>query len=158
MRKSEKKPWYRQVEDGDVPDYSRDHAGIYRERPAEENGETVAPPPAVLAPSQFSTLPEGDPNNTVDQHPHVDVIREAQRRSAATLVEQLTEDELDAEIEAASRETKLGHNPSANAVAPHPVHSDGVTAASFIGVVEGTGVVFSNPNRQESRAVHTLNK
>jgi hypothetical protein len=153
--KSDKKPWWQQVEDGDVPDYSRDHAGIYRERLAEESGEAPVAPPAVLAPSQFSTLPEGDPNNTVDKYPHVDVIRELQRRSTATPVEQLTEEELDAEIKASAHETLLGYTPPATAVPPHSIHSDGVTAASFVGEVPGTGgVVFSNPGRSESRKVH----
>jgi len=157
MRKSDKKPWWQQVEDGDVADHSREHAGIHKETPADGNDEaSVAPPPAVLAPSQFSTLPEGDPNHTVDKFPHVDVIREAQRRSDATPVEQLTEKELDAEIAAAAPRAVPAQQPSSAAIAQVPIHSDGVQANSFVGVVPGTGgVVFSNPNRSEGRIVHT---
>jgi len=152
MRKSEQKPWWRQVEDGDVPDYSRDHAEIYRERLAEENGEVVAPPPAVLVPSQFSSLPEGDPNHTVDEHPHVDVIREAQRRSESTPVEQLTEKELDAEI--AENIPAAPRQQLAAAIPQEPIFSDGTQANAHPDGIQVAGVTFVNPNRNEGQKTY----
>jgi hypothetical protein len=170
MRKGEQKPWWQAVADGDAVDYSAENLKQRvetrndKEAPSEMESEgggqslSVLDGTAVPLPiqqlGQFNNLPSPDPNSSA---PHKDLFGPEQKPSPAPArdVELLLEAELNREIEAAAKETKLGHIPPATAVAPYPVHSDGVTAASFIGEVPGTGgVVFSNPGRSESRKIH----
>jgi hypothetical protein len=165
MKKSEKKTWWQAMEDGELPDYSRDNLGLRKETPVDENDEAggthpevldgTTCPPAINRPStaMFDDV-QGDPNST--ERPR-DIFGPELKPSSAPArdVELLSEAELDREIAAAAKETKLGHIPPATAIAQVPIHSDGVQANSFVGVVPGTGVVFSNPNRQEGRIVHT---
>jgi hypothetical protein len=171
MRKSDKKPWWQAVADGDTVDHSAEnlkqrvletHNDIQGSLEMESEGAGQSPsvldgtsvPPPIQQPSQFNTLPSPDPNSTA---PHEDLFGPELKPSPAPArdVELLSEVELDREIAAAAQETKLGHIPPATAVAPHPIHSDGVSASSFVGEVPGTGgVVFSNPGRRESRKVH----
>jgi hypothetical protein len=164
MKKSEKKTWWQAVADGDVPDYSAANLGILKEPPANANAEAgrthpevldgTTCPPAINRPSTGMFDVQGDPNST--EKPQDMFAPEVKRSSSPVRdVELLSEAELDREIAAAAQETILGHIPPATAIAQVPIHSDGIQANSFVGVVPGTGVVFSNPNRQESRAVHT---
>lgn len=170
MRKTEKQPWHELMDAGLLPNYSRENLKQCVEtRNDEEAPSAMEPeaggqqpsvldgtsvPPPIQQPSQSNNLPSPDPNSTA---PHKDLVGPDMKPSPAPArdVELLSEAELNREIAAAAKETKLGHIPPATAVAPYPVHSDGVTAASFIGEVPGTGgVVFSNPGRSESRKIH----
>lgn len=97
MRKSEKKPWHQLLDEGLLPDYSRenlkqrvkarndDQGSLEMESEGAGQSPSVldgtAVPPSIQQPSQFNNMPSPDPNSTA---PHKDLFGPELKPSPST--------------------------------------------------------------------------